>query len=311
MTEADNRELYNQLKRLYLAGYYSKEMKNLFDIVGEYSGYKRTAYNFFEYLHTKNPALYEAVFEVDYLKQYNDFMDHHEDLKLRGYPYDQFVYDSEVGYVSHNYTEDTIPIKIKFDKIKDADIDNVSVKEEKIYFFINHCISRLENVIYGLNYTYMLGDAATPLENLLIRLIRFFKSYTTELINLENIYLIDLKPENILKLFEEVHKMTKTIVPNEEMHISYADTIQVASSYLLDGGKIGLYDKFIYEIWLIFDNRQGFTNIIDLRDTILKMCKEIQLDEKYYLVDSSFTTSYIQMNDNCKFKDGIIRMYYT
>ena len=312
MTEVKDRDTYKELRKLYLSGFYSKEMKNLFDIVGEHSGYKRTAYNFFEYLHTKNPALYEAVFEVDYLKQYNDFMELHEDLKLKGYPYDQFVYDSEVGYVSHTYSEDVIPISIRFDKIKDADIDNTSIKEEKIYFFINHCVSRLENVIYNLNYTYMLGDASTPLENLLIRMIRFFKSYTTELINLENVYLVDLKPENILRLFEEIHKMWKTIAPKEKLHIAYSDTIDISSSDVLNGGYIGFFERYIYEVWLIFDNRQGFENNLFFEYMIHKMYKDLNIKENLYLRDNAkLVESNVYHNDLFKMKDRIIKMWYT
>lgn len=312
MTETSDIHIYRQLRKLYRAGFYSREIKNLFDIVGEFSGFKRTAFNFFEYLHVKNPALYESVFEVDYLSQYNEFLEKHEDLKLKAYPYDQFVIDSEYGKVSSAYTDEEIDIRIKFDTIKGADVDNSSVKEEKIYFYINHCIARLENVIYNLNYTYMLGDAATPLESLLIQLIRFFKSYTTELINLDSIYLVDLKPDNILKLFEELHYMEKNLVIPEEMHASYSDIVNIASHYVVNGGKIGYIDRYIYEIWLILDNRFGVDNHLKFVDVLREMVKENQIDTQFEVRDSiPLTTTTCYQKDKCKFKDGIIKMYYS
>lgn len=312
MTEVKDIRIYRQLRKLYRAGFYSREIKNLFDIVGEFSGFKRTAFNFFEYLRVKSPSLYDAVFEVDYLKQYNEFMSQHEDLKLKGYPYDQFVIDSEVGKVSSEYTDEEIPIRIRFDTVKGVEDEDTSVKDEKIYYYINHIISRLENVIYNINYTYMLGDAATPLESLLIKLIRFFKSYTTELINLDNIYIVDLKPDNILKLFEVLHKMEKNMLIPEDIHMSYSDVIQIATTDVLNGGKIGYIDKYIYEIWLIFDNRQCFTNYIKMRDVLHEMIKELNLDESLYMFDSNVKTEVTAyVDDKLNMKDKMIRMYYS
>lgn len=313
MTEEKDLHTYRQLRKLHRMGFYSREMKNLFDIVGEFSGFKRTAFNFFEYLRVKNPALYEAVFTVDYLTQYEAFMKQHEELALLGYSYDQFVVDSEVGKVSEEFTTEEIPIRIKFDTIKDAESDNTSVKDEKIYFYINHCISRLENVIYNLNYTYMLGDAATPLENLLIRMIQFFKSYTTELINLENVYIVDLKPDNIIKIFDLIHKMDKEIWPKEELHLSYSDIVDVNTEMVVNGGRISLLDKYIYEIWIILDNRQQFGNYLKLREELMEMNKNLFIDyEKFDLNDRIAKTDVnIYQNDNVRFKDKIIKMYYS
>ncbi len=239
-------------------------------------------------------------------------MAEHEELKLKAYPYDQFVVDSEVGKVSSEYTDEEIPIRIRFDTIKGVDVDDVSIKDEKIYFYINHIISRLENIIYNINYTYMLGDAATPLESLLIKLIRFFKSYTTELINLDNIYVVDLKPDNMIKMFEELTRMRKDMLIPEEVHLSYSDVIQIATTDILNGGKIGYIDKYIYEIWLIFDNRQQFGNYLNLRDVLHKMVKELNLDENLYMFDSNVkTTVTVYPKESLSMKDKMIRMYYS
>jgi hypothetical protein len=158
----------------------------------------------------------------------------------------------------------------------------------------------------------MLGDAATPLESLLIKLIRFFKSYTTELINLDNIYIVDLKPDNILKLFEVLHKMEKNMLIPEDIHMSYSDVIQIATTDILNGGKIGYIDKYIYEIWLIFDNRQCFTNYIKMRDVLHEMIKELNLDENLYMFDSNVKTEVTAYTDDkLNMKDKMIRMYYS
>lgn len=313
VTEEKDINTYRQLKKLYRAGFYSREMKNLFDIVGEFSGFKRTAFNFFEYLKVKNPALYDSVFSVDYLSQYEEFIKQHEELLLVGYTYDQYMVDIEYGKVNDAFSGGVeIPVRVRYDTIKDAEDGNTSIKDEKIYFYINHCISRLENVIYGLNYTYMLGDAATPLENLLIRMIQFFKSYTTELINLENVYVVDLKPDNILKLFDVIHKMDKEIWPKEHLRLSYSDTVQVGSGLVVNGGKIGFLDKYIYDTWLIFDNRQGFENNVKFKDVLMEMIKELNMKEKLTINDShKQITSTIYHDDKCKLTDKIIKMYYS
>lgn len=311
MTETSDIHMYRQLRKLYRAGFYSREVKNLFDITGELSGHKRTAFNFFEYLRIKNPSLYDAVFDVDYRAQYDEFINKYPDLKLSGYSYDQFRYDSEIGKVSDEFSSEEIPIRIRFDHVKDSDVDNASIKDEKIFFYISHCISRLENIIYNLNYTYMLNDASTPLESLLIKLIRFFKSYTTELISSDNIYVVDLKPDSLVKLFDVVYKLRKNLLIPEEIHLSYSDIIEISSGYLLNGGKIGYIDKYLYEIWLIIDNRQGLINYLKFRDMIHKMHKDLKIDQYLSLEDIIYYSSNLVPRENFRIRDKIIKMYYS
>jgi hypothetical protein len=106
--------------------------------------------------------------------------------------------------------------------------------------------------------------------------------------------------------------MEKNMLIPEDIHMSYSDVIQIATTDILNGGKIGYIDKYIYEIWLIFDNRQCFTNYIKMKDVLHEMIKELNLDENLYMFDSNVKTEVTAYTDDkLNMKDKMIRMYYS
>jgi hypothetical protein len=72
MNETNDIRVYSRLKELSRTIFYSKEVRDVFNInMGETT---RTANNYFEYLYYRNPTLYKALFEVDTVEQYTNFV---------------------------------------------------------------------------------------------------------------------------------------------------------------------------------------------------------------------------------------------
>lgn len=96
--------------------------------------------------------------------------------------------------------------------------------QEELAEQISYVISRLEHELTSMEYLYAINDNNSPLIASLIELIRFFKSYTVDLATFGIIYLMDSKYFNMLRLIDD-YRMFKTLIPEDDMHIDYADRI--------------------------------------------------------------------------------------
>ena len=378
MTKTKDRELYTRLREFMYAVYYSKEMKDMFTIVGKETGFERTALNFFEYLHYRNPSLYEAIFDFDIDKAYEDYRvlindlmngkDHFKNYATDGderptcvengrvsiyceWQKEDGTYRTKeemVSYILENYKKNRAEfvgyvesgvIYCHYDILKDVIVDDTDTKNEKIYFYVNHIIYRLEGLIDNLNYVALLGDSTAPLEDLLFKLCMFFKSYTTEIISMEKSYVCDLVPENMFRLFDEVAYIEKIIGPKDRMFFAYSDILRsLARIWIEDkgfGNDLSMRERYIKVIWLFIDRHPWVLNLIDLKDHLVYLEKDIEfkqrwhkfIDQVYYSsnnrindyinnIDKKFIERYrnkavIRHNESNVFKDKIYDMYYT
>jgi hypothetical protein len=282
LTEVKDLDTYRHLKTFYKTIYYSREMKKTFSIRDTETGDElRTAFNYFEYLHQLNPLLYNAVFDFDLEREYSKYLSTEEqykrylkenhlteddlsfnsyknkvasgeilELDSNTYPYDEFKNDVNTGTV-----------RVKYNTLKESVIDNVSVKDERIYYLANHCISRLAVVVEDLNSIYMLGDSNSPLRDLLLKLIRFFKSFTVDIVSLDTIYVADLKPDNMLRLFENIHSMNSFKKIKERFNLPFSDIVDIHEWVRLKDDYLNIRDRFLYDLYIIFDHRNPYGTV--------------------------------------------------
>jgi hypothetical protein len=166
----------------------------------------------------------------------------------------------------------------------------------------------------------MMNDSQTPLQTLLMRLIRFFKSYTVDIIDLDIIFVCDQKPENCIRLFDEIYDMQKLIQDREDLRISYGDVIHLMVSNMelgKDTESIRLKDQCLYDAWMwitIHDSiYKQFPNLlrINLHDGVDITSKEIEVEEpEERLFDAARINSTINLNESCKLQDKIVKMWY-
>lgn len=259
MARTKSRRTYEALKTFYNAAFYAKEVRSVFTIVGEKTGYIRTAKNFFEYLYYRNQKLYEAVFKVDKEAQYAKYLEDNN-LSMDDFPISEFYRLAEIG-----------EIDIAYDEITNVALDDVVYDKEDdlIYYYVNHIISQMSSIIRDLNMLYFSNGTATPLENLMVKLVRFFKSHTVDMIGLDTIIICDMRNDNLLRLFDEVNYIEKTIIPKDNMNISYSDVVHRIQTEMELNDTLKFKEREFHNKDLIIDKK--VENGVQLKDKIKKM----------------------------------------
>lgn len=287
MAKTKRRDVYEMLRQIYRAGFYAKEVKDLFTIYSDDAANKRTAKNYFEFLHDYNYPLYSSIFTENYEEQYNNYIKKNK-LSSSTYTLNNFKEDVKYGKID-DFTYSTLNTQNK----------DITVSDELIYYYIDHIISRLEEYVKDLRYIYLLNDTSTPLEDLLIKMINFFKSFTVDLLGLDIIYITDMRADNIMRFFDEIYYMRKLIEPHEHIHLSYADTLHRVISNYKFRDTFKLYSKEFHDKDLIIasDRMGNHYNYIHLRDD-LKYNKDIDMKSDFNMTDvSHLITSDVKVKD--------------
>lgn len=100
------------------------------------------------------------------------------------------------------------------------------VPEDSLYEYMNHVIYCLSKLLKNIGDLYILNDGVSPLQELIMQLIDFFRSFTTDMIDFTSIMLIDWRMENMLKLVDHPQYMHKVIGTWDDFStMAYADFI--------------------------------------------------------------------------------------
>lgn len=265
MTACADKEMYYCIKTLQRAIFYSKEVKSVFTITGKTTGFKRTAFNYFEYLHFKNPKLYSAIFKFNEEDAYKEYCEVYPDKNIT---YEEFLSRLEKGQIQASYDN------LRIDEMS----GNAKISEETIYYYINHIISRFKTIINKINFLYMENDAAVPLQELLVKLVKFAKSFTVDMLDLDIIYICDMKDQNMIRLIDVPWYINKLIAPNDRINLSHSDIVKkIIAQYELDD-KINLKDLVAYNKDLFIGDDSN--NHVIKNDKLQYMVKDIQLEDE-------------------------------
>lgn len=277
MSETRDRETYETLKEFYRAAFYAREVKDIFTIMETEPEHKRTAKTYIEFLYFNYPSLYNLLFTPDFSTQYQEYISKNN-IASSEYTMDDFIEDIRMGDYG---TEDSKIPNFTFANLKTYSEDLV-INDNLVYYYIDHLISRLETVIDNLKYIYMMNDSATPIEDLLLKMVRYFKSFTVDCLGLDIIYIYDMKSENIMRLFGEIAKIKKEIEAEEHIHLSYSDVITRMYNKAELRDSMLLHDRLLYNVCL---HLSEYENDKMFNDTIEYMDKTIQSDENYRMYD--------------------------
>ena len=297
LTDCSSKPLYDALKKLYRCAFYSKEMKSIFEITGNETGYTRTALNYFEYLYYRNPRLYSSIFNFNPEMEYNKYVEEHGDIS-----YEEFMALAESG-----------EIQLKYDNLNiDEMAGNAKISEETIYYYVNHIISRMKSVINNINLLYMINDSQSALEDLLVAIVRWAKSFTVDMLGLDIIYVCDFKPENLLRFIDVPHHIIKLIEDHDYMNFSHSDVIRhMLSEYLFRDGFA--FEDFANWVKWILINSSDWNHIfrnteVEYVDKLIEVEDE---SKELEFFDTSFVTSELHYHEGPIIKDGIYKIWYT
>ena len=298
MSVTKDPKLYLLLKRMYRSAFYAKEMVDIFTITGPYTGYQRPAKTYFEYLYYTNPKLYNCIFTFDLKSEYQKYL---SENGLTEYSMDFETFETKVELGE---------ITLYYDSMKDVFVDDTDVKSEKIYYYMNHIVTALMKIIEDVNYSNLMAGAESPVETLLLKLVRFFKSYTVDIFDIQHRYVCDLKSENLIKFIDTMNYMRKIDQVDDYFKLNHSDVVNSITAILYPEDFFKLKDQVNYVANIYIDS-SDFYNSVRLNDELMKLTKTDRIHEHVDIVDAMRYTVNMQLADKSLHLTDKVTMFYS
>lgn len=130
--------------------------------------------------------------------------------------YDEYCHYVEAGLID-----------VRYDSIKDIDDSDseTDIISSTLYYYANHIIARLKTILDDIDYGYAINGLSSLLHDLLVKLIKFVKSYTVDFISLDEVIKYDFRFENLMRLMDKEDSVKKTIVPEERLNLAFTEGV--------------------------------------------------------------------------------------
>lgn len=170
-----------------------------------------------------------------------------------------------------------------------------------ISYYADHAIAKLEEIIPNLKHLYAGYDLDSPVEEALIRMIKYLKSYTTDFVGLDVIHIFDDKTKNMIKLIDS-YKSKKYVTLNTRLkELNLIDELTKAEIEVSLTDRIRLIDRM--------DDSKSVVRLEDdmnLNDEYQTIKKIQYLKEKIPLIDEMTKIRLlIHKNDRFSFRETI------
>ena len=179
---------------------------------------------------------------------------------------------------------------------------------DDMYSNVNYIVSRIKKILPELRYLGFFDGHSNTMEKMLLELINFFKSYTTDLISMNIVYIFDMKPDTLIKLIDYL-ELHVNIIPRDFFELSYADHLTFLSTVRYNSD-IKFSDKisFIHKLTSMFDTCKFMDSInhiyntelvktnMSYSDRINHIFDNIQMDDSFAYLDSLAISSHIDMS---------------
>lgn len=170
-----------------------------------------------------------------------------------------------------------------------------------ISYYADHAIAKLEEIIPNLKHLYAGYDLDSPVEEALIRMIKYLKSYTTDFVGLDVIHIFDDKTKNMIKLIDS-YKSKKYVTLNTRLkELNLIDELTKAEIEVSLRDRIRLIDRM--------DDSKSVVHLeddMDLNDEYHTIKKIQYLKEKIPLIDEMTKIRLLShKNDRFSFRETI------
>lgn len=170
-----------------------------------------------------------------------------------------------------------------------------------ISYYADHAIAKLEEIIPNLKHLYAGYDLDSPVEEALIRMIKYLKSYTTDFVGLDVIHIFDDKTKNMIKLIDS-YKSKKYVTLNTRLkELNLIDELTKAEIEVSLTDRIRLIDRM--------DDSKSVVHLEDdmnLNDEYQTIKKIQYLKEKIPLIDEMTKIRLLSRNnDRFSFRETI------
>ena len=168
-------------------------------------------------------------------------------------------------YVEYCQYVDAGLIDVRYDTVKDVDeseTDNDTLSSI-LYYYANHIIARLKTILDDIDYGYAINGLSSLLHDLLVKLIKFVKSYTVDFISLDEIVKYDFRFENLMRLVDKEEYVQKSIVPEDRLNLAFTEGVHTTAN-ISAGSKLNQYDLM----------RRAYMNIGEGESPLIFPCRK-------------------------------------
>lgn len=225
--------------------------------------------------------------------------------------YDTAFYTNEVHHMFEIETENGPRVAttfLEYFKYTNTELYEFvkNVDREDAYAYIDHIIFKMEELSFDVGYLYLLNDGISPLMELLVILIKFFKSYTMDFVELSSLMVMDWDLENIIRLFDSVEHVKKLNQVEDTMDFSVADLVhKIAVHYRLPDECIQMVDYVVSHGEIRIEDEQLFKAM----EEFFKLRKIDQVDSYFHFGDMlNATKATIKLEDGLHFTDAVVKV---
>lgn len=177
----------------------------------------------------------------------------------------QNVFQKSDGELAETFAEYLEDINLAlYNAIKDD-------SKEEIDILIDHIIYRMEVEVGDLEYIHTVSDGVGSLSAALIRMIRFFKSYTIDMTNFNIIYVFNDRTINRIKIIDQLKALESEIDMYDSKSLLRMMDIAHLSSQFDTQEKIGLVGSLISEVDIFHNEKLPLTFILQLMDVDMNL----------------------------------------
>lgn len=134
-------------------------------------------------------------------------------------------------------------IDVRYDTVKGLDDSesDTDMTTSTIYYYANHIIARLKTILDDIDYGYSMNSMSSLLHDLLVKIIKFVKSYTVDFISLDEIVKYDFRFENLMRFVDRTEYINKSIVPEERLNLAFTEGVYPTANITI-GSNLNQYD---------------------------------------------------------------------
>lgn len=299
MARATDIRAYRAYKKLWKALYIKEATNKVFSIGTDESGNPKFASTFRDFLRYINPELYTALDEA---------------VGLSG--------DMESPFSPWN------------EKREFSNPDSEwNMEKDKATAYISHILARLNATIADLKELYNLNDITGGAINALITLIRFFKSYTTDMIGLNVVYMFNTRALNMVHFMDAIAYIKKNeLWRDESLKLTHSDVISKIISRMSETETLAMHDEMISFVSIALDDadsfhlndwmdykiiiernerlRRGKRGNACLTDIIMIPVRQMDPNDTLLLKDAIYYTANLGMQDSVALTDRYVRDFY-
>lgn len=172
--------------------------------------------------------------------------------------------------------------------------------------YTDHIISKMENYIADLKYIYLMSDIDSPAEEALVKMINFFKSFTTDFTGLDIIYTLDFKNIHMLRLIDKIQHIYKLIGIDEFNTVRIKDLITRVFTVATIPERINFIDQLRYYTTAWINDK----SITEFTENLEKLQKTVEIAERDIRIlgrDDILPTTTINYNDGLMLSDKVIK----